>query len=299
MDNIPGVFFRCACDEHWTMLHMSCGVEKLIGYPVDYIVGNNVFSFASLIHPDDADDVERDVLKAVEGHAAWNVEYRLSRRDGSYIWVSEQGVGIYESTGQVKYLDGFVADISERKQIEVALKRSEQRNRELAYYDSLTGLPNRNLIFQAISDHLENFCGHIAVLYIDLDRFKAVNDNYGHDTGDEVLAIVGSRFKEVVPEDDLIARIGGDEFMILCSSNVTADFCIDLAQRVINRISQPISLHNKSIQLGASIGISFSNVDGCSMHSLIVAADKAMFRAKATGSNLFEISRGYIVNQAA
>lgn len=292
MDNIPGVFFRCACDEHWTMQHMSSGVLELTGYSVEDIVGNNNLSFASLIHPDDSEMVERKVLSAVEQRTSWNLEYRLKRKDGTYVWVSEQGVGVHCQSGELQFLDGFVADISERKSIENALKRSEERIREMAFYDSVTGLPNRNLILERISSQLSRHTEQIAILYIDLDGFKSVNDQYGHYVGDRTLTVTGSRLLQIVPGADLVARIGGDEFMVLCNNNVSVDYCCKLAQDIINVLSQPITVDEYSLQIGASIGISFSGKDGECMNSLICAADRAMFRAKGAGSNLIEVSGG-------
>ena len=299
MDNIPGVFFRCACDEHWTMEHMSSGVSGLTGYSVDDLVGNKKLSFASLIHPDDVEMVEQKVLAAVEQRAAWNLEYRLATIDGTYTWVSEQGVGVRDESDALQFLDGFVVDISERKSIENALRRSEERIRELAFYDGITGLPNRNLILERISAYLEKPAKKIAILYIDLDGFKSVNDQYGHSVGDRTLALTGNRLMQVVPNADLVARIGGDEFMVLCSTDVSADYCCTLAQNIIDLLSQPVRIDGYSVKIGASIGISFSGLDGDCMHSVICAADKAMFRAKGTGHNLIELSGGALGDKAA
>ena len=299
MDNIPGVFFRCACDEHWTMRHMSAGVHALTGYSVEDIVGNNKLSFASLIHPDDVDMVERKVLAAVELLTSWNIEYRLARKDGTYTWVSEQGVGVRDESGQLQFLDGFVADISERKSIENALRRSEERIRELAFYDTVTGLPNRNLILERMSSYLAESGKKIAILYIDLDGFKSVNDQFGHSVGDRTLALTGNRLLQIVPNVDLVARIGGDEFMVLCNTHVSVDYCCTLAKDIIQHISQPTKIDNHSVEIGASIGISFSGLDGDCVHSLICAADKAMFLAKGAGTNLIEVSGGARAYKAA
>ena len=299
MDNIPGVFFRCACDEHWTMLHMSLGVQKLTRYSAEDIVGNNELSFASLIHPDDVDMVERKVHAALEQHTSWNLEYRLGRKDGTYTWVSEQGVGIRDESGNLQFLDGFVTDISKRKSIESALRRSEERIREMAFYDSVTGLPNRNLILERISSYYDKSDTDIAILYIDLDGFKSVNDQYGHDAGDKTLELTGSRLSQVVPQADLVARIGGDEFMVLCFTDASASYCGALAQDIIHAVSQPLIVDEHSLKIGASIGISFSLTDGDCSNSLICAADRAMFRAKAAGSNNIEMSNGERLDKAA
>lgn len=292
MDNIPGVFYRCACDEHYTMFHMSAGIHTLTGYSIDDIVENKTLSFASLIHADDIDMVDNAVDLAVERHEPWDVEYRLGRKDGTYVWVSEQGIAAYDEHGKVQFLDGFVADVSQRKSIEAALQKSEQRIRELAFYDSITGLPNRNLIYENIESSLKNASvqQQVGLLYIDLDGFKKINDTRGHPIGDEMLAITGRRLSELVGETGMAARVGGDEFMILCTRNVSFESCQNLANQVVNSLSQPVVIKGGVCQIGASVGISLSGQASETVHNFVMAADSAMFLAKRAGGNLIETS---------
>jgi len=284
MDNIPGVFYRCAYDEHWTMHHMSAGLESFTGYKVDEIVANKIYFFASLIHPDDTDMVDRSVKAAVEDNKAWDVEYRLRLKDGTYLWVSEQGVGVRDENGIVQFLDGFVSDISKRKAIEMALHRSEERVRELAYYDNITGLPNRNLILDRIEAELGRSQDEkiVGILYIDLDGFKIINDLYGHAIGDKVLEITGRRLSEVVSIPDIAARIGGDEFLVLCTQNVTEISCENLGLKIIKSIEQSYEVDGFSLEIGASVGVSLST-DHKKCKALISAADAAMYEVKKNG----------------
>ena len=294
MDNIPGVFYRCACDEHFTMYHMSAGIQTLTGYSIDDIVQNKTISFASLIHPDDIDMVVSAVDIAVEQQKPWDVEYRLRRKDNTYVWVSEQGIGAYDESKNMHFLDGFVADISQRKSFEAALQQSEQRIRDLAFYDSITGLPNRNLIYERIESSLVKASqqNQVGLLYIDLDGFKVINDTRGHSVGDEMLAITGRRLSELVGENEIAARVGGDEFMILCTNNASYESCQDLATQVVKSLSQPVEIKGDICQIGASVGISLSGQGSETVHNFVMAADSAMFLAKRAGGNLIETSTG-------
>ncbi len=286
MDNIPGVFFRCACDDDWTMHHMSEGVQCLTGYAADELVGNLVMSYANLIHPSDSEAVDAAVMAAVEARTTWNIEYRLRTRDGNYKWVSERGIGVFDEDDQSpSYLDGFVLDISERKAIEHALHQSEHRIRELAYYDSVSGLPNRNLMMDQIDSRLARRSDNqpLGLLFIDLDGFKPVNDVYGHEIGDKVLAKIGQRLNALVTAPNLASRIGGDEFMVLCQDDATEANCQALAERIVNSISKPIDIDGVRVSVGASVGVSLTSNDLDSTKALISAADMAMYEAKNCG----------------
>ncbi len=253
------------------MRFISNGITALTGYSADEIVGNREQSFASLIHPRDADQVEKDVLEAVEAGHGWNIEYRLLHRDGSFRWVHECGVAIIES-GEVRYLDGFVVDISERRDMQEALRVSEQRIRELAYYDSVTRLPNRNLILEDMEDRIKKgrpFC----LYYIDLNDFKPVNDKHGHLCGDTLLARIGTKIRFCVEDHHLVGRLGGDEFVVICDDTT-------LVEDIKEAIEQPIVIQRHEIQVSASIGVCRYPEDASTIVDVLRIADRAMYQSK-------------------
>ena len=292
LNNIPGVFYRCQCDEHWTMLYMSEGIEDLSGYSVDEIVNNSTHSFASLIHDDDAARVDEVVNSAVESHGPWDVEYRLRTLDNGYIWVHERGVGVRDKQGELMYLDGFVVDISERKSIEEALHQSELRVRELAFYDRVTKLPNRNLIFERIESQIavsNRAASNFSLLFIDLDGFKAVNDEHGHSVGDQLLAGVARLLKSAAHSSDTIARIGGDEFVVLAGSAQCLQSGNQLAERIVKAFAEPLKVGQLSLNVTASVGICQFPQHGKTRDQLIRAADTAMYQAKHSGKNRYSV----------
>lgn len=282
LNNIPGIVFRCTCDSDWTMLFISSGVEEITGYAPSELVGNTTRSFASLIHERDVEQVERDVFAAIEANQGWDIEYRLLHRDGFYRWVHECGVAVVEDD-EIRHLDGFVVDISERKGMQEALKLSEQRIRELAYYDSVTRLPNRNLIFEQAENRIKK--GQPFYLYyIDLNDFKPVNDLHGHLCGDILLARVGAKIRSSIGTDDLVGRIGGDEFVIISRSEKLID-PIDKITR------QPVEINTHTIRISISIGMCQYPRDGDTLTELLRVADQAMYRHKRSKVNLDSFRR--------
>ena len=184
--NVPGAIYRCSPSHDWAMEFISDEVESISGHPASEYVNNNVRTFASVICPDDRTAVEDAVGAALDRGEPFEVEYRITHRDGSIRWVYERGQGILGPDGEVAFLDGVICDITDRKQ-------AEEQLAFLAYHDSLTGLPNR-LLFQ---EHLEVALRaadrdgtNVAVLFIDLDGFKLVNDSFGHAAGDDLLVEV-------------------------------------------------------------------------------------------------------------
>ena len=175
------------------MQFLSDEIEAISGHPAAEFIGSSVRTFASVIHPDDRELVEACVGAALERRDAFELEYRLVHADGSVRWVYERGRGIFDTAGEVQFLDGAIFDITARKQ-------AEERLSHLAYHDALTDLPNRTL-FQ---EHLETAIATAdrtgipaAVLYIDLDDFKLINDNFGHGIGDLLLVEVARRLRRV------------------------------------------------------------------------------------------------------
>lgn len=178
-----------------------------------------------------------------------------------------------------------------------AFARSRQRQlvHQHAYYDHLTGLPNRRLLqnrFQQALANAQRYGTEMALLLLDLDHFKPINDSFGHDMGDKVLKVVTARLASCLREGDTLARIGGDEFVILLLNITGEEDASSVAQKIINTISEPITMKVRDLQVGGSIGISIFPKDGADYDTLLKNADAAMYSAKGKGRNNFQFHAG-------
>ena len=185
--------------------------------------------------------------------------------------------------GKARLFTGIMRDISDRKE-------SEERIKRLAHHDSLTGLPNRNLLNDRITHALarvRRHGGRMGVLYIDLDKFKPVNDTLGHEAGDVVLKEVARRLTGCIRGSDTVARVGGDEFVIVIEEIVKQAEAAAVARKVIDVMSKPIEVADTECLLGASVGVAVFPDDGFTMDEVCKAADIAMYRVKRSGRNAF------------
>jgi diguanylate cyclase (GGDEF)-like protein/PAS domain S-box-containing protein len=255
---------------------------KLLGCRApEELLGKQV---SDIVHPDYHQIVD-ERLRLMESNARavpW-LEERLIRLDGSGIHVELAGVPfVYQ--GQ-KALQVIIRDITERK-------LAEERLEYLAHYDTLTGLPNRMLFFDRFTQATAQArrYGHMmALLFLDLDRFKIINDTLGHDAGDEVLIEVANRLKHCLRKSDSVARMGGDEFTLILSKISTVEDTTVVANKIITSLSAPFILAGEEHTIGASIGGSIFPNDGDDSESLLKKADIAMYRAKEEGRNTFRL----------
>ena len=167
-------------------------------------------------------------------------------------------------------------------------KKAENKIKYLALYDSLTDLPNRRLFFDRLSQafsRAHRYDSKVGLLFIDLNKFKGINDNYGHEMGDHVLQVVGSRLKNSVRETDTAARLGGDEFGIILQDIQIENSVNPIAEKIIQSIKESINVKDNSFQIGASVGISFYPIDGKDENDLLNKADKAMYQVKKTNQS--------------
>lgn len=172
-----------------------------------------------------------------------------------------------------------------------ALAASEERNRLMAAHDALTGLPNRHQ-FDAVFENLIGESDPVAVICIDLDRFKVVNDTHGHDAGDAVLRAVAKRFQDRIGDHGIVARIGGDEFIAAVTKQVDRDFLQWLGDSLVQDASEPVSYHGHELVIGASIGIAIWPRDGRAAREVITAADQFLYRSKGEGRGRTTIAEG-------
>ncbi|MEZ4334353.1 MAG: EAL domain-containing protein [Myxococcota bacterium] len=245
------------------------------------------------VHPDDRPIFEKAFSEALGSWMGWSVEHRLCTPEGRTRFVQHQGaVDIDPTSGEMRVL-GTLQDVSERRQ-------SEEQIRKVAFYDSLTGLPNRRML----RERLERTLGHatergleVAVMFIDVDRFKWVNDSLGHSTGDQLLSEVARRlvdslrtgdgvFRTELPDGHrILSRVGGDEFVVSLVLREGVANASRVARRILRRLAEPVVLEGREIAVTASIGISLFPSDGTDVDALMRQADAAMYNAKSLGRN--------------
>ncbi|MEM1366860.1 MAG: EAL domain-containing protein [Cyanobacteria bacterium P01_H01_bin.15] len=215
-----------------------------------------------------------------------DLESQVRRRDGSIIWISENIRAVRDATQQVCYYEGTVQDITQRR-------LDEQQLYHQAYFDSLTGLPNRDYFMDRLHEYLHHpDSQHFAILFLDLDRFKLVNDSLGHHIGDRLLAEIALRLRRCLRSQDLLARLGGDEFTVLLEQVSQIEDVITTAERIQEALAQPFQLGPHQVFTGTSIGVYLyrsSLSDRLTSEELLQAADIALYEAKAAGRGTYRI----------
>ena len=252
-------------------------VLRLLGYSKDEIIGMNALSFI-------ADDSLENVKRYMQNSVQEPYEANMKRKDGTTFPALLRGHNVVLAGEPVRV--SAIMDITERK-------KYEQEILKLAHYDLLTGLPNRMLfkeyIFQAINRSKRTNEYH-ALLFIDLDNFKMVNDTVGHNIGDQVLIETAKRLKKSIRKNDVVARLGGDEFVILLETNEeekenVMQSVMTVTQKILDRLQEPYYIEENTFRISASIGIKLFNDDRLSMDELMKYADSAMYNAKFSGKN--------------
>lgn len=280
MDNLPGMAYRCLYDEYWTMKFVSSGCRELTGYDPDDLIGNRRVAWASLLFDEDTDALVAAVERAIATAEPFSVEYRLKRADGQVIWVWERGRGVEDNGSLV--LEGIILDVTDHKDLESRLS-------ELATLDPLTGQFNRRETERILEEEVaraERYDRQLAVLWIDLDHFKEVNDSRGHAVGDEVLRTVSLRLAESIRTVDALGRFGGEEFIVVLPE-MSMEEAWDIAERLRARIAdEPVRVSvGEPLDLTISIGVAVYPEHAASAEALCGRADKAMYRAKKSGRN--------------
>jgi diguanylate cyclase (GGDEF)-like protein len=261
------------------IVYVSPQMADLTGYPVAAFLADPHL-WLTLIHPDDQ---ARIFAFDPNDHLAgepYEQEYRIIRSDGKMVWVREEARIIESHTNADTMLShGFFVDITQRKNLEDQLGL-------LAFQDSLTGLANRTLFTDRLTLALarsQRSGVYPAVLFLDLDEFKMVNDSLGHGVGDKLLRIVGERLHSAVRPADCVARLGGDEFAILLEDVAAADLAVTTANRLLDVLREPIEIEGRKLVGRGSIGIAIAGMATASPDALLRDADAAMYRAKADG----------------
>ncbi|HLO65795.1 MAG TPA: diguanylate cyclase [Holophaga sp.] len=224
-------------------------------------------------------DFYRDLWETIIAGREWRGLFHNRTKAGELVWELGSISPIRDEQGRITHFVGVKEDITE-------LKRLQDQMTRLAHYDQLTGLPNRALFMDRLGRFLARARRHetpFAVLYMDLDAFKAVNDTLGHAAGDALLAEVGRRLQACVRESDTVARMGGDEFTVLLEDAANREDAGRVAEQIVATISRPYAIQGAEVRVGISIGVAFHPLDGSDSDALLRAADAALYRAKDAG----------------
>jgi len=248
-----------------------------------------------MVHPKDATDLSRLIRDALKGVTPYyRAEHRVRRNDGKWIWIQSHGqVTARGPDGQALRLIGTNADVTERKRAEADLAESRAQLERAAQYDGLTGLPNRNLLGDRLEQALARARRNrqlISLFYLDLDRFKDINDARGHAAGDALLKAFAERLNACVRETDTVARLGGDEFVILLEDVREDGDARAVADKIIDAMRREFHVDSKALRVTTSIGVAFTRGDTTS-EDLMKQADAALYEAKGAGRNRYHVAR--------
>lgn len=266
-----------------TVQYVSPSHERILGYKQSELLGNNIFE---LIHPEDVKSAFNVFYQVIEDATSnLYVEFQLQHKNGSWCWL-ESTINNLLADPSVEAIVVNSRDITERKQVEEQLLHN-------AFHDSLTGLPNRALFISRLeyaikyAKRREDYL--FAVLFIDLDRFKIVNDSLGHTLGDQLLVGIASRLEACLQPTDTVARLGGDEFTILLEDIKDVSDAVRVAERIQAQLKLHFNLDRQEVFTTASIGIVIGTTDYDQPEAILRDADIAMYRAKALGKSRYEV----------
>jgi diguanylate cyclase (GGDEF)-like protein/PAS domain S-box-containing protein len=271
------------CDDADRIVRVNPAFTEITGYAPDEVVGRQPsFLRATTPHGEETSEMER----ALSGPGTWQGELVNRRKAGSSFpsWLSVSVVR--DDAGQVSGYVSIFSDITERR-------AHEDRVRWLAHHDFVTGLANRNLLIDRAELALRRAARdgrQVALLAIDLDRFKAVNDQMGHAAGDRLLRLVAERLEGVVRQTDTVARVGGDEFVVMLPDVTCPEYVERVAEKILAALQQPFDFEEGRAVIGACVGGSIGPRDGASLEELLRVADAEMYRAKRAGGNGFRIA---------
>ncbi|WP_217269628.1 bifunctional diguanylate cyclase/phosphodiesterase [Neobacillus endophyticus] len=267
---------------------LSRGVEKIYGLPLEKVLEDNNF-WKNNVHPEDLYFTEEIDQKWADLQS-YVYEYRIVQPDGSFRWIRDRGVPVLNENGTLQRYDGTNLDITPQKELELSLKKSEERYKYLAYHDSLTELPNMNYLYNQIFKKMDQAKAEgipASLMFFNLDRFKLINDSFGHPSGDQILKLVSRRLENRIPENGTVLRAGSDEFIIYLHGTKKQD-AEGFAKYLLQSFSEPFQLGNQEIRIGASIGIAMLRSEE-TLDDLLQEASAALHVAKEHGGNHYQI----------
>jgi len=266
----------------YNYVYVSQQSETMLGYSQNQWVNNPDFQH-QIVYPDDKKLMKLAFNNAIFRENNQQIEYRIIIKNGTILWVNERITIVKNDDGEITHLRGLILDINKRKEYEMQLAY-------MAAYDKLTGLSNRaGFEKQLIVDiaHAKKTGNSTAILFLDLDGFKYINDSLGHAAGDQLLQTIGQRIKDILREQDFAARFGGDEFCLILVDINEDLLLVNITEHLLKILEQPTRISNQDIFPRVSIGIAMYPQDGESSEQLLQCADSAMYAAKEEGKHRF------------
>jgi diguanylate cyclase (GGDEF)-like protein/PAS domain S-box-containing protein len=260
--------------------------KSMLGFKEE-AVGNSPDEWLKRVHPNDRKRVHENLAEHIKGNSLhFECEYRIQHVNGSYIWILSRGLAVRDADGNAYRMAGSQTDLTARKLVEERLAYD-------ALHDGLTGLPNRELFMDRLKQKMEHTRRHpdnlFAVLFLDIDRFKVVNDSLGHAVGDQLLTTTARRLQLCLRPEDTVSRLSGDEFTILLNEVQDVSDAIRVADRIQARMRETAVLSEVNRTTTVSIGITMSNETYIQPQDMLRDADTAMYRAKALGGGRYQI----------
>ena len=299
-DELPVAVFET--DLNIQVTYVNRKTVEIFGYSAEEMLGG--LNGLELFIPEDRDRVKQNVSGRIQGETSEVNEYQALRKDGSTFTIMSYSNQIIRD-GKVAGVRGFLVDITEREQVAEkhlqSITQAAEQHEYQAHHNPLTGLPNRLLLYARLEhsiQHVKREGKRGAVLFLDLDDFKKINDSWGHSAGDMVLKEVARRLQEHSREVDTVAHLSGDEFIIVLQSAHSVRDAEVRAQQILETLCKPISYGQKELNVSVSIGIVEFDGDCDSIEDLLKHADVAMYKAKESGKNCYQVYYSNLTNVA-
>ncbi|WP_238883157.1 ABC transporter substrate binding protein [Clostridium sp. YIM B02551] len=252
---------------------------EIFGLPKEKV--KDMEDWYKLIHPEDYDKAKKCIEDITDGSCeVFANDFRIMDNEGNYKWIHGRGKGVKDANGITYRIAGSHSDIHDKKV-------QEEQIRRMAYYDSLTGLVNRSNFEIQVANKIKDTKNKSALIFMDLDNFKNVNDSFGHTLGDELIIQVANILKNIINEKGVVGRLGGDEFLILLTNIKENSYVENILEEIINRFNKKILINEVAISTSASFGIALYPTDGDNFEDLLKNADTAMYKAKEYGKRKF------------
>ncbi|MGY0691283.1 PAS domain S-box protein [Virgibacillus sp. FSP13] len=269
-------------DDRGKIMYVSPSYKNILGFNHPEYVGK---FFLHNVHPDDRMTMDKVVIQSIKNEESFTVQFKQYNHKEEPIWCEAHGTPVFDNQGTFKHMVVLTRNISLQKEYERQLEH-------FALHDPLTGLPNRRLFKECLANSLKEYTekqNGLAVIMMDIDHFKSINDEMGHDIGDEVIEEFGKRVRETIRDCDIVARLGGDEFVILLPGIGSAENAVTIAKNIQQAMQRPWNLHGNSLKVTTSMGIAMAPAQDATAFSMLKNADIALYEAKNAGRNSYQL----------